>query len=190
MQQLLSLLLLIYAMLPCRADTVDDYADIARVKERMAASPLHLIEGIWQFPEDGATIAIEREVSADPLDNNEWHYRMVVIKSPSRSLLPGTVMGRVRATAKRNSYAATIYTDTDGGSRMLKPKKFTLTLSDDSRLTFRRKGATVRLQLWRMLPYVSRLGVRVYHDRDADDDDGCVRIFPATAGAPIQPRYL
>ena len=190
MRYLLSPLLLIFAMLTCHADSIDEYADISRLKQRMAASPLHLIEGIWQFPSDGATIVIERHSSDDPLDNNDTHYRMVIVSSPSRSLLPGTIMGTLYATAKRNTYAATIFTDTDGGSRMLKPKQFTLTLTDDSRLTFRRKGDRVRLQLWRMLPYISRLGVRVYHDRDADDNEGCIRVFPTSESTPLQPRYL
>ncbi len=40
--------------------TLSGYADIDSIKRRLTSLPLHIIEGIWQFPADGATVVIER----------------------------------------------------------------------------------------------------------------------------------
>ena len=44
---------------------IRDY-DREVVKTRLAAMPLHSIEGIWQFTTDGALIVIERDNAAAP----------------------------------------------------------------------------------------------------------------------------
>ena len=159
------------------------------VKSRLAASPLHTIEGIWQFTADGATIVIERDHGDSPAVDAATRYRMVIMRSPVRSVLPGTVMGYLLPTAKRGSYSATIYTDSDGGSRLLKPKKFTLTLTDDSHLSFHKHGLKIKVRFWRLLPYISRLGIYTREDNPRDLD-GCVRIYPMPVSGPIEPVYL
>lgn len=169
---------------------IRDY-DRDAVKARLDATPLHTVEGIWQFTTDGATIVIERDVDSDsrPALDAPTRYRMVIIQSPSRSVLPGTVMGYLAPTAKRGSYSATIFTDSDGGSRLLKPKKFTLTLTDDSRLSFHKHGMKIKIRFWRMLPYISRLGISTREDNPRDLD-GCIRIYPMPVTGPVEPIYL
>ena len=160
------------------------------VKERLAAMPLHIIEGIWQFPSDGATIVIERDGACDsPESGATANYTMKILRSPVRSILPGTEMGTLTATSKRGVYTASIFTDTDGGSRMIKPKRFILTLNDDGHLSFRKQGKSIKIQLWRLLPYVSRLGIRI-NDDSPRDLDGCRRVYPPPVNGPIEPRYL
>ncbi|WP_304370739.1 hypothetical protein, partial [uncultured Muribaculum sp.] len=46
--------------LPQVSQTLSGYADIDSIKRRLTSLPLHIIEGIWQFPADGATVVIER----------------------------------------------------------------------------------------------------------------------------------
>ncbi len=193
MRHLLTLLMLIAGIaLPLRAADLLPAGEYDRpvVERRLDSKPLHVIEGIWQFTTDGATVVIERDTGSGSTFNQATRYRMVIMRSPVRSIMPGTLMGTLAPTAKRGIYSATLYTDSDGGSRLLKPKKFTLTLTDDSRLSFRRNGMKLHMRLWRLLPYLSRLGIYTTTDRSGEDLDGCVRIYPAPVNGPVEPRYL
>lgn len=193
MRYLLTLLLTglyaaaMYAATPL---SICDY-DRDAVKARLDATPLHSIEGIWQFTTDGATVVIERDTDSGerPTSDTPMRYRMVIMRSPVRSVLPGTVMGYLSPTAKRGSYSATIFTDSDGGSRLLKPKKFTLTLTDDSHLGFHKHGLKIKVRFWRLLPYISRLGIST-RDDSPRDLDGCIRIYPMPVTGPVDPIYL
>lgn len=177
--------------LPARSYTLSGYDNPDTVRNAMQRRPLHRIEGIWAFPSDGASVAIERcddgtlAGTADAVA-----YRIVVLRSPCRSLRPGTVMGHLAATAKPGVYAAELYTWGDGGATLARPKSFTLTLVDDAHLTFRQHSRKVKVNLWRLLPYMSRISMRV-SDSDAPTDiDGCTRLFPRPLSGPVEPRYL
>lgn len=165
------------------------YYDRDSVEARLRGMPLHIIEGIWQFPSNGATVVIERRQHDGPMTDEVVAYSMILLKSPMRSLYPGTEMGTLKPTSKRGVYSAVLYTDTDGGRRLLKPKNFTLTLNDDGHLGFHRHGSSIKVNIWRMLPYISRLGIRVNNDKPRDVN-GCVRVFPMSKDGPIEPRYL
>lgn len=177
--------------LPARSYMVDGYDNPDSVRTRMRGRALHRIEGIWSFPSDGASIAIERHSDRSVLGGDDArHYRMVVLRSPCRSLRPGTVMGYLSATAKPGIYAAEIYTAGDGGPVLRRPKRFTLTLIDDAYLTFRQHSRKLKVNLWRLIPYMSRVSMRL-NDSDAPADlDGCTRVFPRPLSGPVEPRYL
>ena len=51
------------------------------VEERLAAGPLHTVEGLWRFPGEGSILAIERPASRRPLGERQDIYLM-----PSRRL--------------------------------------------------------------------------------------------------------
>lgn len=177
--------------IPPRNKPMAGYEDISIVKKRMAQSPLHRIEGIWQFPDDGAIIAIERKTGTDTRYDDVAHYLMVILRSPVRSVLPGTIMGTISPTAKKDHYSARIYTDSDGGSRLLKPKNFTFTIEDDSRLIFQNNGGLKwRIYPWRLFPYIYKLGIRVSKPTSAPAIDGCIKIYPTESITPQEPVYL
>lgn len=177
--------------LPPVAEVVAGYASEAQIKERMEQAPLHSVEGIWQFPSTGAVVAVERDEARDK-GGLAVRYRMVVVRSPQRTLRPGTVMGLLAPTAKKNVYAAEIYTASDGGSRLRSPRSFTLTLTDDARLSFvRNSGLKVYTNIFRMIPYLSRVSFRIYRQQHSSRDlDGCLRLYPMPASGPINPVYL
>lgn len=177
--------------LPAVSDHIEGYASLTAVKERMSQSPLHAVEGVWQFPSTGAVVAIEKapELSHDGI---AARYRIVVIKSPQRTLRPGTVMGLLAPTAKKGVYAAEIYIGSDGGSRLRSPRGFTLTLTDDARLSFMpNSGWKSYTNLFRLIPYLSRVSFRISRQQNAPRDlDGCLRLYPMPASGPINPVYL
>ncbi len=176
--------------LPPVSPRLEGYADLNQVRRHLSELPLHVIEGIWQFPSDGAVVAIERYTPEGILADGAVRYRMIVLRSPVRSIHPGTVMGYVAATSKQGIYAAHVYTSTDGGSRLIRPKDFTFTMTDDGHLSFRVHSASFYTNVWRMIPYLSRISFRVRSADKPKDLDGCIRIYPEPLSGPIEPRYL
>lgn len=169
-------------------DCLPGYESIARVTSRMAASPLHDIEGIWEMAGEGTLMAIERDPATD---GASALYRMIVINSATISTRQGTVMGYLTPTSRRGSYDARIYTAlSDDHRRLIRPSRNVITISDDgSRITFKPYGRTLRFNWWRLLlPYMYRSVITpIEHPRG--DLDGCVRVYPAPA-IPLNPRYL
>lgn len=176
--------LLISLLLAAAAPESAQY-DFGEVCARMAAAPLHRVEGVWQIPADGGLLAIERAERADA----GTEYVMAVVAVSNRLLHPGTIIGRITPTAKPEVFEATLFTAVDRRGRPSRPKKFTLTLAnDDSRLEIRHIRKGVRLNWWRLFPYMFR-GVVTPVDETPRDLDGCVRVFPEPA-VPANPRYL
>ncbi len=177
--------------LPAMSSRVEGYNSLSEVKERMNGAPLHAVEGVWQFPSTGAVVAIEKAPGLGH-DGIAARYRIVVIKSPRRTLRPGTIMGILAPTAKKGVYAAEIYTGSDGGSRLRSPRGFTLTLTDDARLSFMpNSGWKNYTNLFRLIPYLSRVSFRISRQQNAPRDlDGCLRMYPMPASGPINPVYL
>jgi hypothetical protein len=177
--------------LPTHSYVLSGYGNPDSVRCDMQRRPLHRIEGIWSFPSDGARIAIVRHAGQSMSGTEDAvHYRMIVLTAPCRSLRPGTVMGYLSATAKPGVYAAEIYTSGDGGATLRMPKSFTLRLVDNTHLSFQQHSRKIKMNIWRLIPYMSRISLRI-SDSDAPKDvDGCVRVFPRSFSGSSEPRYL
>ena len=139
------------------------------------------IEGVWRVTGEETLFA----VVADP---GTIFYRIIVVDATDRSLLPGTLMGAATATAQKNSFDALIYSHCSGGA-LSKPKRFTLTIHDNCRLVMTPVTNKLRVNLWRLLPYMYRFSVTRVNNRP-DNLDGALRIFPAASKARTTPRYL
>lgn len=154
--------------------------------ERLSARPLGRVEGVWQFPDGGAVVSIER---APGQDGGE-RLIMAVVSAPDRMLIPGTVIGTVTPTSKPDIFAAQLFTSVESPSgKPSAPKMFTLALTcGDSRLELRHHRKGLKLNWWKLLPYMFR-GAVTQIDETPRDLDGCIRIFPAPA-LREHPRYL
>lgn len=171
------------------AATVAGYADYERLVKRLRALPLHAVEGVWQFPADGGVVAIER---VDTLRPEVRRYRLVVVYSANRAVLPGTVMGTLSATAKRGVYSAKLFTELTDGPRakLCKPKDYLMELSDeDCRLTFKSIKKGLALSPLRLLPWMFRFVSVRKVDETPTDLGGLIRLFPAPS-LPAEPLYL
>ncbi len=172
--------------LPKISQTKADF-DYSLLLRSMAEAPLHHIEGVWQFPATGVTVAIMREGGFDAPESSAPLYTVTLVSSPNRAMRPGTIMGLVSPMAGRGEYEANIYTSSAGSSLTL-PRKFTLILSDDdSSLKFRRHKSAFSINLWRLLPYLWRH--TVYPNHENRESDGCIRIYPEPP-LPREPVYL
>lgn len=164
------------------------YESVATVTSRLAANPLHDIEGLWEMTGEGTLMAIERDPATD---GASALYRMIVVRSASLSLREGTVMGYLTPTSKRGHYDARIFSSlSDDRTRLTKPSRNVIMLGDDgSRISFKPYGRILRFNWWRLLlPYMYRTLITPI-ERHRGDLDGCVRVFPTPAN-PLNPRYL
>ncbi len=175
-------------MLPDDSRVIDGYS-MKEVRQRFDEGDIHDIEGIWRFVDDGSVMAIERFVPDEIPDNGNASYRIIVVKSPTRALSPGTLMGYVSPTAKKGVYDASVYTAYDGLRGLHKKRRFCLSLGDDGLLSFTQYRQGVKLNLWRLIPYMFRYSIRYSSDRPKGLD-GCVRIWPPSVSVPFEPRYL
>lgn len=177
---------------PGRSELIAGYNEPDSVVGRLAAMPLHSVEGLWRFASEGTLMAIERNGDKAPsgFDAETTLYRMVVVRAADMALRPGTVMGYLTPTAKRGVYDARIYTSRlDNGTTLHSPKTFTVTLTDDdSRIAISSYGTKLRFNWWKLLPYMYRY-IFTRREKSPGDIQGCLRVFPAPA-IPAEPRYL
>lgn len=173
--------------LPKRAVVLDGVNEM-QMQKKLLNLDRHHIEGIWSLTESGGLIAIIRS-NAFPNQNQleGSGYLMILLQSPNRALLPGTILGRIQSTAQRGEYAAKMYGSCIG-NRPCMPKKFIFKIdSTDDNLVFEKQKSTFSVNLWRFLPYLWR---NVVHRNEVNTPHhGCTRVFPAPT-MPIQPIYL
>lgn len=128
------------------------------------------IEGIWQWPDDGATMEIKAF--------SETAYTITLLDSPDLTIPPRTEIGRAVATPRKGSFDATIYTrDALRPGAKLKSERCIITLTDNGTLVFAPYRTGIRIDLLRLFPYFWR--IRPYRDDSRPNDiDGPRRIFP------------
>lgn len=159
------------------------------VADYLLHGPVHRLEGLWMFTASDALVAVERFADVGDRAERMPRYRMVIVSSPRRTMVPGTVMGYMGVTSRKNVYDAMIYTVTEGAT-LTTPRRFTVRLGDnDTRLSFMpvKKGLAVSVR--RLFPYLFRVGIREYDTRD-ESLDGCVRVGANGVSVISEPRYL
>lgn len=173
--------------LPPESTVVPGYADADSVEARLGELPLSPIEGVWQMAAEGAVFAIERAEPSTALAPAEL--RIVVISSPRRSVRPGTIVGHAVTTARPGVYRARLYTSFAPKSGLIGAKSFTLEIKDDM-LVFKPDKSAVKVNLFRLLPYMYRRIFTLRDNRRPEDLDGALRLFPRSAAHPLTPVYL
>ena len=175
--------------LPCHSSVLKGY-EYDNVITRLSQAPLHDIEGIWQFVDNGTTIAIEQFNPDVIVGEQPYLYRIVIINSDRLSIETGTIMGYASATTKENCFDARIFSDGKLNGILSIPKTLTMNLTNDaSRLSFNEYKTEVKINLWRLIPYIYRVGFSIKNTRPKGLD-GCIKIYPKSTSAPISPRYL
>ena len=175
--------------LPASSEILDGY-ELPEVEQRLAETALHTVEGLWRFPGEGSVMAVERIGDATPAGGTADIYRMVAVLPVDRAVRPGTVMGMLVATARKDVYDCRLYTSaSDDGRVLLSPKKLLIELTyDGTRMSFRPYGKKIRFRWWKMFPYMFSRLISVV-ETVPDGLDGCVRVFPEPF-PPVNPRYL
>lgn len=187
MGRLLALILSLSA-LTASAEVLTGYAEQDSVEARMDRLPLSPVEGIWEMAADGARFAIERAEASDS-ETLPRELRLVILSSPLRRVRPGSVMGTARPTVKPGVYEAQINTKISELGSLTLPRKFTLTLnSDQNALTIQPFKSPVKVNLFRLIPYLYRV-VHLQNSRP-EGLDGAIKIYPPQPVNPLTPVYL
>lgn len=175
--------------LPSQSQVIKGYESVDSVQARIAELPLCPIEGIWKMVEaDGAVFAIERV--GQTLELAPAKLQMIMLRSPWRSIRPGTIIGHIVPTTKRGVYQARLYSDFAQKTGLSVPRGFTLELSDnDAMLSFKPFKAPVKINLLKLLPYLFRRTIS-FQNPAPTINNGAVRLFPMQSSHPLTPVYL
>lgn len=133
------------------------------------------LEGLWYYPDEDMTIAIERWHETAGVD-----YRLMLVASDDLELLPGTVIGYMAASAVDNKLHLWLYTERDHIT-LRSPLDCVATASvDNTTITFDppRWKVKVRVNFARFLPTLFR-GISVVPSKEEERlPQGFKKIYP------------
>ncbi len=188
---LLSLLVIFLAS--AQAPERSDYfpgLDENAMRQRLESTDIQPMEGIWYYPAEKVTIGIERMPQATAHDQD---YRLIMLSSEDLELLPGTVMGYMRATAQDNKYLLWLYCERDH-TTLLHPLECVATVdSQHATLTFDPPHWDVKIKVnfARFLPTLFR-GISITPSIEREKAPiGFKKIYPEGEGNKFNHvRYL
>lgn len=131
------------------------------MRTRLAESDLQPLEGIWYYPDEEMTLGIERYNGGHNIG-----YRIILLASPDISLVPGTVIGYVAASAVDSKYQLWLYSQRDRVT-LMKPLECVATLNRQATtFTFDPPHwkVKVRVNIARFLPTLFR-GISIVPER-------------------------
>lgn len=150
------------------------------VTQRFGSHPLTPIEGIWVW-NSGAVVAITGDtagnISLELIDSND-----PLVATPI-NIGYGTFAG------KPGSYTINLYTvsDKSRGKLSKRTTKYIATLADSSRLTLTPYSTGLKINAWRLIPYLFRFSVS--RKDPPTGIEGAIRIWPPY-GSPEFPIVL
>ena len=147
-------------------------------RERLLESDMQPLEGIWYYPNEEMTIAIERW---QPEPSHKIGYRLLLVASDDLELLPGTVIGYIEESAVEGKYHMWLYGERNKVT-LCGPLECVATLNNDATsLTFDPPhwDVKVRVNFARFLPSLFRGISVVPHVEKEKLPVGFKKIFPA-----------
>ena len=147
-------------------------------RERFLESDLQPLEGIWYYPAEDMTLAIERW---QPEPSHKIGYRLLLIASDDLELLPGTVIGYIEESAVDNKFHLWLYSQRNKVT-LIGPLECVATLNKEgTSLTFDPPHweVKVRANFTRFLPTIFRAVSVVPTVEEEKLPIGFKKIFPA-----------
>ncbi len=163
--------------------------DTELMKARFAESDMQPMEGIWYYPDEEMTLAIEKWKGEHNIG-----YRLILLESTDLELLPGTVVGFIEESAVDNKFRLWLYTERSKIT-LASPAQCVATLNADATsLTFDPPHwkVKVRVNIARFLPSLFN-GVSIIPDKVEEKlPVGFRKIYPEGGdGVPFNRiRYL
>lgn len=177
---------------PAEAIVLPGYSE-EMARDRLSASPMQPLEGIWEYPEEMMTLVIEQFSS--PQFSRKLKYRIVLLSADDMSLLPGTVIGYIAESADNEKFELWLYSEHDG-KLLTGASKCVATLdADESTLTFVRSEIKlrVRFNVMRFLPKIFRFITLSPYKEGEELPVGFRKVFPSydnNGSRPGEVRYL
>lgn len=135
-------------------------------------SPLSPVEGIWEYPDDGARVLIQEDVA------KPGTFTLTIISTADCRLQPGDVIGRLYPTINSRQFRLEQMTRKNKLS-LTNPFDCTATLSSDKEsLQVKSPKATFKINLNTLLPRFWRI-VRLSVKKPTEDlPAGLLKIYP------------
>ncbi len=143
--------------------------DEAYLEALFADRLLDPIEGVWQFPADGASLVIVKESSTT--------YDIFLLDSPRLDVKPGTLIGSAVTTPKRNYYDGELKPRHLGDKTKLGTQSVTFTVNDGGTLSIRPYSDGYKISLRRWFNYFFKISISRDNSRPKDLD-GARRVYP------------
>lgn len=166
-QILTSVLLLVLAV-----PTYAFFSSESEIRDWCDTNVLAPVEGIWEYPEDGARVLIK----ADP--SHPGSFTITIIHTPDCRLEFGDVIGRLHPTVDANQFRLEQWTHKDK-SIFTKAENCAAILSNDGEsLRVKSPKLKFKINLNTLLPRFWRI-VRVSYDDPADKlPAGLIKVYP------------
>lgn len=177
MTTLRSIVLLIVALtgIACYAYDVPSYAT-----ERFGTRPLRAAEGVWLW-DSGALVTIEAD--------EQGVITLTLVDSPDPLIDTPCVIGTGRFAGQPNTYNIELVTEGDvmKKNNLGKKARFIAKIINNSRLSLSPYSTGLKINAWRMIPYLLRISVT--QQKAPDAIDGAIRVWP-NLGTPEFPVIL
>lgn len=154
--------------------------DSMRVK--LSQMDLQPLEGIWYYPDEDMTVAIERMPAGRFMSPQHPPYHVVLLSSPDIDMLPGTEIGFIVSGALDKEFELHLFSKRCDDGSLEKPVMCYARLDNDgSAITFERPvwDVKVRINFARFLPSIFK-GVSVIPEKkEKKVAEGFRKVFPA-----------
>ena len=157
--------LMLFFPLSCLCADWDD----AYIEALFSGRLLDPIEGVWQFPDDGASVVIVRDKSST--------FDIFLLDSPCLDVKPGTLIGSAVITPKKNYYDGELKPRDLGEKFKLGSQSVTFTVNDGGTLSIRPYSTGYKVSLRRWFNYFFKVSV-VSNNSRPKDLDGAKRVYP------------
>lgn len=156
---------------------------------KLSQMDLQPLEGIWYYPGEDMTVAIERMPDNRFMSPQHPPYHIVLLSSHDINMLPGTEIGFIVSGALDKEFELHLFSKRCDDGSLEKPVMCYAKLnSDASAITFERPGwdVKVRINFARFLPSIFK-GVSIIPDKkEKKVSEGFRKIYPAGGdGNPV-----
>lgn len=166
--------------------------DEESMRVKLSQMDLQPLEGIWYYPAEDMTVAIERM----PSEGRQYPpYHIVLLSSSDINVLPGTEIGYIETSAVKDEYTLHLFTERDDNGNLHHPVACYATMNADaSSITFERPKyeVKVRVNFARFLPSIFK-GVSVIPEKhEKKVAEGFRKVFPSDGNGDAfkKVRYL
>ena len=178
-------------VLPLFCSGKDPVTDIESAKTYCDTSPLAPPEGIWEFTDDGLTVAIIKERTPD--GRVSGNYEITVLHSSDGSALPGEKAGTLRHTADSHQFSLELYSARKGNILCDMHKCAARLNEANDSFEIKKPAKKITLRPTAFLPRFWRILRIQITDPTESLPNGMIKIYPSYDGNGSYrhiPRYL
>lgn len=161
------------------------------VKKQLDTGTADHIEGIWEFPEDRVTVAVE--TAATSSDFLPFSYQIVILESDNLEIVPGTILGYIADSGIDNEFNIWIYSSCNDSGILSAPVKCYAKLTENYRtIKIEKPGIepVIRINFARFLPGFFKGLYVSFKKKNVNSPAGMRKIYPTDSDHSNEIIYL